>query len=62
MNFPSFVATCEMGEYMGKDNVDEVLKEEIVNVIYNNALPLFRRLIESGRVRISFLNYKEVRP
>lgn len=59
--FLFIVATCAMGEYLGKDKSDEVLQEEIVKVIYNNALPLFRRHIESGRVRISFLDYKEVR-
>ena len=55
-----WAATCAMGEYIGKDKSEEVLQQEVVKVIYNNALPLFRRLIESGRVRITFMNYKEV--
>ena len=50
-----------MKEYLGSESTEESAAEEIVKTIYDCSLPLFRRTMESGRVRISFLDYHEVR-
>jgi hypothetical protein len=49
-----------MKEYLGNDATEEAIQKEIITIIYNSSLPLFRRLIESGRVRITFMDYREV--
>jgi hypothetical protein len=51
-----------MKEYLGVGSTEESVTTEIIKTIYDCTLPLFRRLIESGRVRISFLDYHDVRP
>lgn len=50
-----------MKEYLGQDTSDEDVTQQIINNIYENSLPLFRRHIESGRVRLTFLDPAEVR-
>jgi hypothetical protein len=55
------LATCSMKEYLGAESTEESAAEEIVKNIYDSSLPLFRRTIESGRVRLSFLDYRDVR-
>lgn len=50
-----------MNEYLGKDATEKEMQKEIVTNIYDSSLPLFRRLIESGRVRITFMDHREVR-
>jgi len=48
-----------MREYLGVNSNEEDATAEIVKNVYENALPLFRRTIESGRVRISFLDFHQ---
>jgi hypothetical protein len=50
-----------MNEYLGAESTEDTARAEIVKNIYDSSLPLFRRVIESGRVRISFLDYHNVR-
>jgi hypothetical protein len=49
-----------MREYLGNKVTDETVEKEIANAIYESSLPLFRRLIEAGRARISFLDHRKV--
>lgn len=49
-----------MKEYLGNDASEEILQKEIIKIIYDSSLPLFRGLIESGRVRITFMDHHEV--
>ena len=49
-----------MKEYLGNDATKEAIQNEIIKTVYDSSLPLFRRLIESGQVRISFMNHHEV--
>lgn len=53
--------TCAMKEYLGSDAEDTSVKNEIIQGIYQQSLPMFRRFIESGRVRINFIDHKKVR-
>jgi hypothetical protein len=46
---------CAMKEYLGR--AVEGVYPEIANGIYLQSLPLFRKRIESGRVRLSILNH-----
>jgi hypothetical protein len=48
---------CAMKSYLGESADDEAVKNEIAKGIYEQSLPLFRKTIESGRVRLSFLNH-----
>jgi hypothetical protein len=55
-------STCAMKNYLGGNNVDETtVHSEIIHNIYEQSLPLFRRMIESGRVRINFLDQNKLR-
>ena len=55
-------AACAMEEYLGDEDtpLDEVTKE-ITQSIYGNSLPLFRKMIENGYVRLTILDHKKVR-
>uniref|UniRef100_A0A7S4VJV2 Uncharacterized protein n=1 Tax=Ditylum brightwellii TaxID=49249 RepID=A0A7S4VJV2_9STRA len=44
-----------------RDNTDESAQEQVVEIIYEHSLPLFRRMIEQGQVRVVFLDHEKVR-
>jgi hypothetical protein len=39
---------------------EEAAMAEVVNTVYDNSLPLFRRMIEAGLVRITFIDHAKV--
>ena len=50
-----------MIDYLGKEEAtDESVMEEIASTIYDNSLPLFRRMIEVGKVRVTFIDHNKV--
>jgi hypothetical protein len=50
-----------MKEYFGDSlEGEEEVGNEVYKVIYDNSLPLFRRMIESGNVRVTFLDTAKV--
>jgi hypothetical protein len=59
-------STCAMKVHLeegqvGKDEFEESkIQKTIRQGIYDQSLPLFRRLIESGRVRLAFLDHSKV--
>ena len=53
-------STCAMKEYLGSTKDDKSVEKEIIHTIYEQSLPLFRRMIESGRVRITFMDQPKI--
>jgi hypothetical protein len=49
-----------MEEYLGEESTQDEAMEEITQTIYDNSLPLFRRMIESGNVRLAILDHSKV--
>lgn len=56
----SVVASCFMTEHFeGEGLTQRDVQGEISHAIYDSALPLFRRMIEMGQVRLTFLDDEE---
>ncbi|KAG7359860.1 hypothetical protein IV203_034958 [Nitzschia inconspicua] len=50
---------CAIKQYFGTDGGEDTIYDEIVHGIYKQSLPLFRKRIESGRVRLSLTNHEK---
>ena len=48
-----------MEQYLGESEREEALRE-ITRSVYDNSLPLFRRMIEAGYVRLTIIEHEKV--